>query len=96
MNNSALAVLDDVFSSNQLADSWYKDFDGWVLTTRGCCLTEINIEEERKISIPNSEIVFAENELKRLTMEGYFKNTDSLAILYGEPGKQLYHFNQNC
>jgi DNA integrity scanning protein DisA with diadenylate cyclase activity/mannitol/fructose-specific phosphotransferase system IIA component (Ntr-type) len=85
INNSSLAIIDDVFSSNQLADSWYNDFDGWVLTTKGCCLTEKNIEKDRLVSIPNSEIVFVENELKRLTIEGYFKDIDSLVILFGEP-----------
>lgn len=84
LDRSDLAIIDDVFSSNRLADSWYEDFDGWVLTTRGCCSSEKNIDEGRKVSIPNSEIVFVENELKRLTMEGYFKDIDSLIILFGE------------
>ncbi|MDC7226957.1 MAG: diadenylate cyclase [Spirochaetales bacterium] len=84
LHNSALAVIDDVFSSSKPASSWYENFDGWVLTTRSCCLSDKDIAEDRQVSISNSDIIFTENELKHLTMEGYFKDIDSLIILYGK------------
>ena len=83
LKNSSLAVIDDVFSSNALAISWYAHFDGYILTSQKKKLPVTN-NKLQKIFIPNTEIVFVENELKRLTMEKYFKDIDSLIIMYGE------------
>ena len=86
LKKSDLAVIDAVFSSNHIAESWYREFDGWVLTTKDCCLSGKKIKKEKAITILNPEIIFTENEIKRLSIEGFFTDIDSLIILHGDQG----------